>query len=1111
MAITYGQPTRFSCPACATEVQAEACLVLDVAERPDLTARALDGTLHDVQCPNCKAAIRFEAPLLIYQSATEPHLLFSPAANEANVQSDVRARNDPEWLLDVLRRALGERWRNELIASGIPVVSRPMLRHALQPASPRPPVSANVSGPVILGVPDGVSEEDVFALLNPLGSASDADIDRAATAWRRASQVSLDGIPAALRIQILNQGAQAAWLRYKARHDTADLDLALTGWQRVVEQTPEKTRLRAERLNNLTVGFTAKYDATDERAAAREAALAAREAAALVVGDLQEHPRYERNLAAAEGNLGRALLKQYAIDRNEAVLEEAVTSLVQAFKLRPVAELALDAVNALAQRFEAKGNLADLDDAIRTVNDAIALVATDDDMGRATLLLGNLLCSRHESRRNPTDLDDAISAFQKALESFGESDPNWALCRNNYSSARRDRYVRSGDATDLDEALRASEDALRHTQDSSRRAMYLSNLAAHLLTRDERSASEADLTRAIKLIEEALALASVGTPESVATAVNLARALERVYERYGRASDLEQATESYRTACLRARSHQLGMTMDASRSWTMSALRRMRWREAMEASSFGVEAFEQLYASNVLRRDREAWQRAVRGIAMMRAYALARDGQLVAAATGLEQAWARQLTESMGPGPADLRELETTNPSLLEEYRTATARLRRFELEDRHPRSTRNESEQSAALPARRAMLKQVRAEWEAVVDRLRAVTPSEQSAQTGDITAIAASLAAGQAIVYLFATPVGSLALIVSRKEPGGAQAPQIPIACLDAVWIDEFTLDDLQLLLVKRDKGQVVGGYLPGRSHDFEWLQPALQEALPKLGKCLLAPVAARLRELAISEVAFVAGGFLAALPLAAATYSVDGRSLCFLDEFTVSSVPSARLLFHARQTLDSERMRVASLLAVGNPLPLPEGFKTLVGAEEEAKAISTWFDDRAIVLCGVDATLANVKVQLPGKTHLHFACHGLFASAHPLFSSLVLADGEALTMGSVLYELDVRGTRLAVLSACEAAAIDLDSLPEEAVGFPAGFLQAGASGVVAPLWKVGDKATQYLMTAFYELMFKGDTTEGVGPMPPALALRRAQQRLRKMTSDPRHWAAFAFYGAW
>ena len=229
MAITYAQPTRFSCPACAKEVQAELCVVLDAAERPDLTVRALDGTLHDIQCPSCKATYRFDAPLLIYQSATEPHLLFSPAANEAGEESDLQARKDPEWLLDVLRRALGERWRDELIASGLPVVSRPMFVQALQPASLHPSVSPNANGPVILGVPDGVSEDDVFALLNPLDSASDADVDRAATAWRRVSQVSLDGFPTPLRIQILNHGAQAAWLRYKARHDTADLDLALTG------------------------------------------------------------------------------------------------------------------------------------------------------------------------------------------------------------------------------------------------------------------------------------------------------------------------------------------------------------------------------------------------------------------------------------------------------------------------------------------------------------------------------------------------------------------------------------------------------------------------------------------------------------------------------------------------------------------------------------------------------------------------------------------------------------------------------------------------------------------------------------------------------------------
>ena len=85
-------------------------------------------------------------------------------------------------------------------------------------------------------------------------------------------------------------------------------------------------------------------------------------------------------------------------------------------------------------------------------------------------------------------------------------------------------------------------------------------------------------------------------------------------------------------------------------------------------------------------------------------------------------------------------------------------------------------------------MLKHARAEWEAVVGRFRALTAAEESAQTGDIAAIAASLAASQAIVYLFATPVGSLALIVSRKRPDAAQGPQIPDTGVDAVWIDRL-----------------------------------------------------------------------------------------------------------------------------------------------------------------------------------------------------------------------------------------------------------------------------------------------------------------------------------
>jgi hypothetical protein len=292
------------------------------------------------------------------------------------------------------------------------------------------------------------------------------------------------------------------------------------------------------------------------------------------------------------------------------------------------------------------------------------------------------------------------------------------------------------------------------------------------------------------------------------------------------------------------------------------------WREAIEATTAGLEVFERLYRTNILRRDREAWQRAVRGIVLMHAYALAREGQLESAVTSLERAWGRQLTESLGPGRAEVREVESTDPALMETYRAVVAQLRPLELADRHPGSKWNESAESSDARDGRARLKNARAELADVIARFHRHGASP-SAPTSEINAIAGSLAEGQAIVYMFATPFGSLALIVSRRRVPAAPEPAPSV---DAVWSDTFSVEDLNRILVRRENGGVVGGYLPGRSTNLQWLESALREALPQLGTRLIEPLAARLRALAVSDVALVAGGMLSALPLAAATYVVN-----------------------------------------------------------------------------------------------------------------------------------------------------------------------------------------------------------------------------------------------
>jgi CHAT domain-containing protein len=97
------------------------------------------------------------------------------------------------------------------------------------------------------------------------------------------------------------------------------------------------------------------------------------------------------------------------------------------------------------------------------------------------------------------------------------------------------------------------------------------------------------------------------------------------------------------------------------------------------------------------------------------------------------------------------------------------------------------------------------------------------------------------------------------------------------------------------------------------------------------------------------------------------------------------------------------------------------------------------------------------------------------------------------------------LVVLSACETG-LGKEISGEGLVGLTRGFMYAGASRVVASLWKVDDVATSELMAEFY----KGMLLHGLAP---AAALRQAQLEMqkRKRWADPYYWAAFTLQGEW
>lgn len=143
------------------------------------------------------------------------------------------------------------------------------------------------------------------------------------------------------------------------------------------------------------------------------------------------------------------------------------------------------------------------------------------------------------------------------------------------------------------------------------------------------------------------------------------------------------------------------------------------------------------------------------------------------------------------------------------------------------------------------------------------------------------------------------------------------------------------------------------------------------------------------------------------------------------------------------------------------------------------------------------------------IHFATHGILDNQQPELSGLVLSrfDRSGNTRDGFLrlhdiYNLDLP-VELVVLSACNTGlgkAINGEGL----VGLTRGFMYAGASRVMASMWKVDDEATAELMKVFYRKML------GEG-LTPAAALRQAQLELwrRKRWQAPFFWAAFTLQG--
>ncbi|MCA9009436.1 MAG: CHAT domain-containing protein [Planctomycetaceae bacterium] len=256
---------------------------------------------------------------------------------------------------------------------------------------------------------------------------------------------------------------------------------------------------------------------------------------------------------------------------------------------------------------------------------------------------------------------------------------------------------------------------------------------------------------------------------------------------------------------------------------------------------------------------------------------------------------------------------------------------------------------------------------------------------------------------------------------------------------------------------------------------------------------------------------------------------------DQDGTSKANAIRAIFRSITAGDESNLRSVSIkrrLSEVDPLP---------NTEIEALAVKPSLDE----YCGAKATLykgeyalERVAKALRSPRVVTFATHGFFLppedglddafsddidsassrrrTTDPLLrcglllagcnSETTVGDDDGVLTGMEIVGLDLRGTDLVVLSACETGMGDVNS-GEGVAGLRQAFRLAGANAIVASLWSVDDSETARLMIQFFENLAAG--------MEKPEALRQAQidriraRRERFGAAHPFFWAPFTMTG--
>ena len=192
----------------------------------------------------------------------------------------------------------------------------------------------------------------------------------------------------------------------------------------------------------------------------------------------------------------------------------------------------------------------------------------------------------------------------------------------------------------------------------------------------------------------------------------------------------------------------------------------------------------------------------------------------------------------------------------------------------------------------------------------------------------------------------------------------------------------------------------------------------------------------------------------------------------------------------------------------------FAPLPGSKAEAKAIKATLKKNTVLEYQENKARESTLMKIKEPKILHIATHGFFINdnsiPNPMLKSGIALAGantsaikgksDGIVTALKLSGLDLKGTDLVVLSACQTGVVDINAT-DSVSGLSKAFIQAGAKDIVMSLWSVNDEATKELMSSFYQKMKENKNY--------AEALKAAKLKMIEKGRHPFYWAAFVVSG--